>query len=71
MSDELIEAMGPLPRTHGMLGAMLESAEPHLTDDITADPRFRGWWPRAHPHDALLPRRADRRPAARCSARST
>ena len=49
MSDELIEAMGPLPRTHGMLGAMLDSAEPHLTDDITADPRFRGWWPRAHP----------------------
>src|SRR3954453_19955436 len=49
MSDELIEAMGPLPRTHGMLGAMLESAEPHLTDDITQDPRFRGWWPRAHP----------------------
>ncbi len=49
MSDELIEAMGPLPRTHGMLGAMLDSPEPHLTDDITADPRFRGWWPRAHP----------------------
>ena len=49
MSDELIEAMGPLPRTHGMLGAMLESAEPHLTDDITQDPRFRGWWPSAHP----------------------
>jgi signal transduction histidine kinase len=49
MSDELIEAMGPLPRTHGMLGAMLDSAEPHRTDDITADPRFRGWWPRAHP----------------------
>ncbi|MDA0142283.1 GAF domain-containing sensor histidine kinase [Solirubrobacter deserti] len=49
MSDELIEAMGPLPRTHGMLGAMLHSPEPHLTEDITADPRFRGWWPRAHP----------------------
>jgi len=49
MSDELIEAMGPLPRTHGMLGAMLEAAEPHLTDDITQDPRFRGWWPSAHP----------------------
>jgi signal transduction histidine kinase len=49
MTDELIEAMGPLPRTHGMLGAMLQSPEPHLTDDITADPRFRGWWPRAHP----------------------
>src|SRR3954454_13357226 len=49
MSDELIAAMGPLPRTHGMLGAMLDSPEPHLTDDITADPRFRGWWPSAHP----------------------
>src|SRR3954453_21261984 len=49
MSDELIEAMGPLPRTHGMLGAMLASAQPHLTDDIRADPRFRGWWPSAHP----------------------
>ena len=49
MSDELIAAMGPLPRTHGMLGAMLESPEPHRTDDIRADPRFRGWWPRAHP----------------------
>jgi signal transduction histidine kinase len=49
MSDELIAAMGPLPRTHGMLGAMLESPEPHRTADITADPRFRGWWPRAHP----------------------
>src|SRR3954467_7311408 len=49
MSEELIAAMGPLPRTHGMLGAMLEAPEPHRTDDITADPRFRGWWPRAHP----------------------
>src|SRR5215212_3104558 len=49
MSDELIEAMGPLPRTHGMLGAMLTSPEPHRTDDIRTDPRFRGWWPRAHP----------------------
>ena len=34
MSDELIAAMGPLPRTHGMLGAMLESAEPYRTPDI-------------------------------------
>ena len=31
MSDELIAAMGPLPRTHGMLGAMLESPEPYRT----------------------------------------
>jgi signal transduction histidine kinase len=32
-----------------MLGAMLEGAEPHRTTDIRADPRFRGWWPSAHP----------------------
>ena len=49
MSEKLIEAMGPLPRTHGLLGAMLESPEPYRIDDIHADPRFRGWWPRAHP----------------------
>jgi signal transduction histidine kinase len=49
MSDELVAAMGPLPRTHGMLGAMLEADGAYLTDDIHRDSRFRGWWPRAHP----------------------
>jgi signal transduction histidine kinase len=49
MSDELIAAMGPLPRTHGLLGAMLESPDSYRTPDIRRDPRFRGWWPRAHP----------------------
>ena len=49
MSDELIAAMGPLPRTHGMLGAMLETAEPLNTTDIHGHPRFRGWWPSEHP----------------------
>jgi signal transduction histidine kinase len=49
MSDELIERIGPLPRTHGLLAAMLATPEPYRTDDITADPRF-GWWPPAHPH---------------------
>jgi signal transduction histidine kinase len=49
MSDELIAALGPLPRTHGMLGAMLESTAPYRTSDIHDDPRFRGWWPRRHP----------------------
>jgi signal transduction histidine kinase len=49
MSDELIAAMGPLPRTHGLLGAMLESPGSYRTADIRRDPRFRGWWPRAHP----------------------
>ena len=49
MSDELVAALGPLPRTHGMLGAMLETAAPFRTEDIHADPRFRGWWPSRHP----------------------
>jgi signal transduction histidine kinase len=49
MSDELVAAMGPLPRTHGMLGAMLDADAPFRTRDIKRDPRFRGWWPRAHP----------------------
>ncbi|MGN6869936.1 MAG: GAF domain-containing sensor histidine kinase [Solirubrobacteraceae bacterium] len=49
MSDELIASMGPLPRTHGMLAAMLDQPEPYRTEDIHLDPRFRGWWPRQHP----------------------
>jgi signal transduction histidine kinase len=49
MSDDLVTGLGPLPRTHGMLGAMLSDPRPFRTDDITKDPRFRGWWPVAHP----------------------
>ena len=49
MTDAEVEAMGPLPRTHGLLGAMLTDPIPFRTADITADPRFRGWWPGAHP----------------------
>src|ERR1700761_3001075 len=50
MSDDLIASMGPLARTHRMLGAMLEDQPaPYRTDDIHDDPRFRGWWPRQHP----------------------
>ena len=49
MSDELVASMGPLPRTHGMLGAMLEETTPFRTDDLHGDPRFRGWWPKGHP----------------------
>src|SRR5581483_10320514 len=48
MSDEQIDAIGPLPRTHGLLAAMLTDPEPYRTDDIRADPRFE-WWPEAHP----------------------
>jgi signal transduction histidine kinase len=48
MTDEQIEAIGPLPRTHGLLAAMLTDPDPYRTDDIRADPRFE-WWPEAHP----------------------
>jgi signal transduction histidine kinase len=49
MSDELVQAMGPLPRTHGMLGAILDDPRPYRSEDIHQDSRFRGWWPRRHP----------------------
>ena len=49
MSDELIAAMGPLPRTHGCSARCSSRRNPTGTDDIRADPRFRGWWPSAHP----------------------
>ncbi|MEA2828143.1 MAG: hypothetical protein QOG43_2582 [Actinomycetota bacterium] len=48
MSDELVEAIGPLPKTHGLLGSMLLDPIPYRTDDVRADPRF-SWWPAAHP----------------------
>jgi signal transduction histidine kinase len=49
MSDGLVATLGDLPRTHGMLGAMLETAESFRTPDIHDDRRFRGWWPKGHP----------------------
>jgi signal transduction histidine kinase len=48
MPAEVIDALGPLPRTHGLLGAMLSDPHSYTTADITSDPRFEGW-PRAHP----------------------
>jgi signal transduction histidine kinase len=42
------DAVGPLPRRHGMLAALMTEAHPVRLPDITADPRFE-WWPRAHP----------------------
>lgn len=48
MSEELISEIGPLPRTHGLLGAMLQDTASYRTDDIRDDPRFE-WWPTAHP----------------------
>jgi signal transduction histidine kinase len=49
MSEELIASLGPLPRQHGVLGAMLEVREAYRTPDIREHPRFRGWWPKGHP----------------------
>lgn len=48
MTDAQLEALGELPRTHGLLGAMLQQPEPYRTDDIRSDPHFSGW-PDAHP----------------------
>jgi len=48
MSEELMEEIGPLPRRHGLLGAMLGDRTSYRTDDIAADPCFE-WWPAAHP----------------------
>ena len=42
------EAIGPLPRQHGMLAVMLREGKPLRLADIRNDPRFWGW-PRAHP----------------------
>jgi signal transduction histidine kinase len=49
MSDELVASLGPLPRQHGVLGAMLETRVAYRTADIHEHPRFRGWWPSGHP----------------------
>jgi signal transduction histidine kinase len=41
-------AIGPLPRQHGMLAALLKAEAPVRLADIRKDPRFEGW-PSAHP----------------------
>ncbi|MEV6319359.1 GAF domain-containing sensor histidine kinase [Streptomyces sp. NPDC051776] len=48
VSDEQWKAIGPLPRQHGILAAMLQEATPQRLADVREDPRFEGW-PRAHP----------------------
>src|SRR5271170_5504181 len=42
------QAIGPLPRRHGMLGVLLTEGQPERLADIRDDPRFWGW-PSAHP----------------------
>lgn len=48
VSDEQWRAIGPIPRQHGLLGAILQDARPQRLPDVTQDPRFE-WWPPAHP----------------------
>ncbi|MEU2855669.1 GAF domain-containing sensor histidine kinase [Streptomyces syringium] len=48
ISDEEWKAIGPLPRQHGILAAMLQEATTQRLADVREDPRFEGW-PEAHP----------------------
>ncbi|MEV5440343.1 GAF domain-containing sensor histidine kinase [Streptomyces sp. NPDC052682] len=48
VSDEQWKAIGPLPRQHGILAAMLQEAKVERLADVRKDPRFEGW-PSAHP----------------------
>ncbi|WP_327664023.1 MULTISPECIES: GAF domain-containing sensor histidine kinase [unclassified Streptomyces] len=48
VSEEQWRAIGPLPRQHGILAAMLHDAKTERLADVRKDPRFEGW-PSAHP----------------------
>lgn len=48
VSEDQWKAIGPLPRRHGILAAMLDEATPQRLADVRRDPRF-GGWPSAHP----------------------
>ncbi|NEB93796.1 GAF domain-containing sensor histidine kinase [Streptomyces bauhiniae] len=48
VSDAQWKAIGPLPRQHGILAAMLREGHPVRLGDVREDPRFEGW-PDAHP----------------------
>jgi signal transduction histidine kinase len=48
VTDEQWAAIGPLPRTHGVLAVMLRDPNPVRLANIRDHPRF-GWWPAAHP----------------------
>jgi signal transduction histidine kinase len=48
ISDEQWEAIGPVPRQHGVLGLMLCDPNPVRLANIRDHPQF-GWWPAAHP----------------------
>ncbi|GHF49870.1 hypothetical protein GCM10018790_29450 [Kitasatospora xanthocidica] len=54
VTDEQWRAIGPLPRQHGVLAAMLHETGPTRLADVRRAPAFEGW-PSAHPEmDAFL-----------------
>ncbi|WP_424214451.1 GAF domain-containing sensor histidine kinase [Streptomyces sp. BI20] len=48
VTEEQWRRIGPLPRRHGVLAAMLDTDGAERLGDVRADPRFEGW-PGAHP----------------------
>ncbi|MCY0923882.1 GAF domain-containing sensor histidine kinase [Streptomyces sp. H27-G5] len=48
ITEEQWRRIGPLPRQHGILAAMLHQDGPERLADVREDPRF-GGWPAAHP----------------------
>ncbi|MER7938875.1 MULTISPECIES: GAF domain-containing sensor histidine kinase [unclassified Streptomyces] len=48
VTDAQWKAIGPLPRQHGILAAMLQEEKAERLADVRTDPRF-GGWPSAHP----------------------
>jgi signal transduction histidine kinase len=48
VSEEQWRAIGPLPRRHGILAALLEEGRTERLADVRRDPRFQRW-PAAHP----------------------
>ncbi|MEV4195913.1 GAF domain-containing sensor histidine kinase [Streptomyces toxytricini] len=48
ISEEQWRSIGPLPRQHGILAAMLHQDGAQRLADVRKDPRFEGW-PAAHP----------------------
>src|SRR5947207_8250302 len=49
MSQKQYDAIGELPRQHGLLGALLESPRSRRFPNIQEHPRFEGW-PDPHPN---------------------
>jgi signal transduction histidine kinase len=48
ITDEQWQAIGPVPRQHGLLGVLLRDPNPVRLSNIRDHPQF-AWWPSAHP----------------------